>query len=144
MHLRLLFSKWTPIASLLMMSGALAWMIKLCVIISTDGRIIDTGAAALFMRAGLILLIVGSTAIGHRLSVNRKFLLRIIAIILSPIVVFGSFLLFGMITNPLFKNSSVLYAQQEAPIAVAVIVYLSVGFSLYRSYNSVARQNKID
>jgi hypothetical protein len=137
MQLRSLFSKWTQVAGLLLMGGALAWTAKLCVIISTNGRIIDTGAAAFLMTTGLVMLAVGSTGIGTRLSLNRNVLLRIIAIILSPLVVFGSFLLFGMIIVPLFKNSSVWYAQQEAPIAIAVVLSFALGYVLYRSYKPV-------
>ncbi len=139
MQLKLLFSRWTQIASVLLIFGALAWLIKLCVIISTNGQIIDTGAAVFFMREGLLMLIIGSTGIGNRISLNRTILLRTIAIILSPIVVFGSFLLFGMITSPLFVNSQIWYAQQEAPIALAVVVYLAVGFFLYKNYRSIVQ-----
>ena len=138
MQPKLTFSRWIQIAGLFLIGGALAWTIKLGVIISTNGRIIDTGAAAFLMKTGLLMLFVGSTGIGARLSLNRPILLRTIAIILSPVVVFGSFLLFAMVTGPLFKNSKVWYAQQEAPIALAVVVYLAVGYLLYRSYKSVS------
>ncbi|MER2998697.1 hypothetical protein [Pontibacter populi] len=133
MQLKLLFSRWVQVAGLLLIGGAVAWAIKLAVIISTNGEIITTGAAALLMKIGMVLLLVGSTGIGYYLTINRGVLLRVLAIILSPALVFGSFLLFGMLTSPLFKNSSISYAQEEAPIAVAVIVYLAVGFLLYRS-----------
>ena len=112
---------------------AIVWPVK------KNGKIIDTGAAALFMKIGLFFLAVGSTGIGNRLSHKQAVLLRIIAILLSPVVVFGSCLLFGMLTSPLFSNSSVWYAQQEAPIAFAAIVYLAVGFLLFRNYQPVAR-----
>lgn len=143
MQLKLLFSKWTQVAGLLLIGGALAWAIKLCVIVSTNGRIIDTGAAALFMKIGILLLLVGSTGIGNRLSLHRPLLLRIAAVILSPVVVAGLFLLFAMILSPLLNtlltNSNVWYAQQEAPIALAVVFYLSIGCLLYRSYKSISQ-----
>ena len=137
MQLRLLFSKWTQIAGLLLMAGALAWALKLGVIISTNGQIIDTGAAALLMKIGLFSLFVGSTGIGNRLSHSWPAALRVVAIVISPLLVFGSIFLLGMLTGPLFRNSSVWYAQQEAGIGVAAIVYLTAGFFLYRSYKSV-------
>jgi hypothetical protein len=139
MQPKTLFSKWTQTASIVLMGGSLAWAIKLGVIILTNGRIIDSGAAALLMKVGLLCFIVGSTAIGSRLSRNRALLLRAIAIILSPVVVFGSFILFGLITSPLFENSSVWYAQQEAGIALATLIYLPVGYLLYRSYGRAAQ-----
>ena len=137
MQLKSLLSKWTQIAGLLLMGGALAWALKLGVIISTNGRIIDTGAAALFMKLGLIQFLVGSTGIGNYISQQRAAWVRTIAILLSPVIVFGSILLIGMAIGPLFQNSSVWYAPQEAPIGAAVIVYLAVGFLLYRSYKTV-------
>lgn len=85
------------------------------------------------MTIGIVLLLIGSTGIGYHLSRNRSVWVRAIAVILSPALVFGSFILIGMVTNPLLKNSSIWYAQQEAPIAVAVIVYMAVGYFLYRS-----------
>jgi hypothetical protein len=134
MQLKSLFSKWTQVAGLLLMGGALTWTAKLCVIISTNGQVINTGAAAILMTTGLVLLAIGSTGVGTRLTVNRALLLRAIAIILSPVVVFGLFFLFGMIIVPLFKDSSVWYAQQEAPIGVAVVLSFALGYLLYKSY----------
>ena len=117
------------------MCGALAWAIKLAVIISTNGRIIDTGAAALLMKIGLITFFVGSTGIGSRLTHNSHLILRILSVILSPVIIFASFMLFPVITGPLFRNSSIWYAQGESPIGLAVLVYATVGYYLYRSAN---------
>jgi hypothetical protein len=135
--LKLIFSQWIQIAGLMLIIGALAWTIKLIIIISTDGRIIDTGAAAFFMKVGLLMLIPGSTGIGLRLTVKRNIFLRVIAIILSPALMFGSFILFSAITNPLFNGSSIPYAQEEAPIGLAVIVYLIVGYILVNSKKTI-------
>lgn len=139
MQLKAIFSNWTQVAGLLLIGGALAWTIKLGVIISTNGRIIDTGAAALFMKIGLLLLVVGSTGIGNRLSRHRAVWLRTIAILLSPVVVFVLLLPVGMFLSSLVKNSSVWYAEQEAPIALAVVVYMAIGYFLHRSYKPVTQ-----
>jgi hypothetical protein len=141
MKLKLIFSKWTQVAGLLLIGGALAWFIKLVVIVSTNGRIINTGAAALLMQIGLLMLVIGSTGIGYRLSINRPILLRTMAIILSPVLAFGPCFLLGTIISPLFQNSRVWYVEQEAPIALAVIVYLSIGGLLYRSYRFIAHDH---
>jgi hypothetical protein len=138
MQLKSASTKWTKIASLLLIGGALAWTIKLGVIISTNGRIIDTGAAALFMKIGLIMLAAGSTGVGHRLTYNRPMVLRIVAILLSPIVIFGSLILIGSQITPLFKNSSVWYAEQEAPIALAIVFSLAIGYVLLKSYRTAS------
>ncbi len=134
MQLKSFFSNWTKVAALLLMGGALAWIIKLGVIVSTNGEVIDTGAAALLMKVGIISLAIGSTGIGNRLSANRALWLRIIAIVLSPAILFALFLLAGFIAGPLFKNINLWYAQQEAPIAIAVVVSSFIGILLYRNY----------
>jgi hypothetical protein len=138
MQIKSLFSRWTQVAGVLLMGGALAWTIKLCIIIATNGRIINTGAAALLMKVGIVLLFVGSTGIGNRLSRNHSLWLRIISIILSPIVVFGSLLLLGAFIVPIFQHIDLWYAQEEAPIALAVLVCMPIGYILYKSYRSVA------
>ena len=138
MQLKSFFSQWTKVAALLLIGGAVAWIIKLGVIVSTNGAVIDTGAAALFMKIGLVLLLIGSTGIGNRLSKNRQPFLRIIAIVLSPVILIGLIFLFGFIMGPLFKNTSIWYAEQEAPILIAVMVSLVVGSLLLKSYKQVA------
>ncbi|MFD3003025.1 hypothetical protein ACFS7Z_21855 [Pontibacter toksunensis] len=141
MQLKSPYSKWTQIAGLLLIGGAIAWIIKFSVIVATNGQVINTGAAALFMKIGLLMLGIGSTGIGYRLSLHRSLLLRTAAIMLSPVVVFASFLLLAKIIGPLFNtllsNSNVWYAQQEAPIALAVVFYLSIGCLLFRSYKPI-------
>jgi hypothetical protein len=135
--LKLILSNWTQIAGLILISGAVAWAIKLIIIISTNGRIINTGAAAFFMTAGLLMLILGSTGIGLRLSRGRHVFLQGLAVVLSPALMFGSFILFSTITNPLLTGSSIGYAQEEAPIGLAVIVYLIVGYFLIKKRTGV-------
>ena len=139
MQPKLFFANWTQLAAVLLISGAIAWIIKLSVIVSTNGQVIDTGAAALFMKIGIILLAVGSTAIGSRLSANKATWLRVVAIVLSPVLLFAAFFAVGFIATPLFKNISLWYAQQEAPIAIAVVVSLLIGIALYRNYQPAVR-----
>jgi hypothetical protein len=139
MKMNLIFSKWTAIGSFFLMGAAIAWAIKLSVIVSSNGRIIDTGAAALFMKIGLVFFLIGSTAIGHHLSRKGAVWIRTLAVLFSPVVVFGSFLFFAMLLAPLVKNSPVPYVKQESAIAAAVFVYLTVGWLLYRSDKALAR-----
>jgi hypothetical protein len=139
MQLNISLWKWSRTAGHFLVAGALAWTMKLSVIVCTNGRIIDTGASAFFMKIGLVMFIIGSTGIGSRLSHNRHLLLRAISIIVSPALVFGSFFLFGMITNPIFRGSGIWYAQQEAPIGLAVLVYIFVGYYLNRSPVTISR-----
>ncbi|MBB1286798.1 hypothetical protein HRH25_20625 [Flavisolibacter sp. BT320] len=134
MQPKTLFANWTQIASTLLMAGALAWAIKLTVIISTNGRIIDTGAAALLMKIGIPLLLIGSTCLGSSLANRQNAFLRILAIVLSPVLLFGTCFLITTSLNPLVQNSGVWYAAQELPIAVVVMVCFPVGLFLYKRF----------
>jgi hypothetical protein len=64
-------------------------MLKLWVIVATDGRVVATGAAATFLELGLVLLIVGSTGIGVRLMMGQDPSMRIVLALASPLVLLG-------------------------------------------------------
>lgn len=134
MERRNVFSNWTQTAALFLIGGALSWTMKLLVIIATNGRIIDTGAAALLMKTGMLLLLVGSTSFGSGITANRNRFLRAGAILLSPLVVFGTCFLLTTALNPLVEGSGVWYAAQELPIAVVVLVCFPLGLLLLRRY----------
>lgn len=137
MQSKTIFSNWTLFASALLMGGAIAWAIKLSVIISTNGRIIDTGAAALLMKVGIPLLLIGSTCVGHSITASRNIFLRCLAILFSPVLLFGVCFLITMSLSPLVENSGVWYAAQELPIAVVVLVSFPVGFFLNKRFRPV-------
>lgn len=137
MQAKSIFANWTQFASALLMGGALAWAIKLSVIISTNGRIIDTGAAALLMKVGIPLLLIGSTCVGHSLTARQNIFLRGLAMLLSPVLLFGVCFLVTTSLGPLVKDSGVWYAAQELPIAVVVLVSFPVGFLLYKRFRPV-------
>ena len=134
MELKRIFASWTQTASVLLIGGSLAWAIKLAVIISTNGRIIDTGAAALLMKIGILLLLIGSTSLGSSITANRSPFLRAISFLLSPVLIFGTCFLLTTALSPLVKDSSVWYAAQELPIAVVVVVCLPLGLFLYKRF----------
>ncbi|RYZ46377.1 MAG: hypothetical protein EOO14_24675, partial [Chitinophagaceae bacterium] len=131
MSIKSILSNWTQTASALLLSGALAWTIKLSVIIATKGRVIDTGAAAILMTVGMPLLVIGSTSIGHRITANKATFLRVLAILLSPIVLFGTCFLVTTSLAPLVSDSSISYAAEELPIAVVVLVCFPIGYRLF-------------
>jgi len=133
------FAQWNRVAGYLLIAGALAWMFKLVVIVSTNGRIINTGPAAVLMTAGLILLFVGSTGIGFQFARTRGIFVRIVSILVSPALLFGSFILCGMMSEPLFRDSVFWYAPQEAPIGIAVLLSLAVGLFLSKKRVEMVR-----
>ena len=134
-----IFAQWNRVAGYLLIAGALAWMFKLVVIVSTNGRIINTGPAAVLMTAGLILLFIGSTGIGFSLARTRGMVIRAVSILLSPALLFGAFIFMGMISEPLFRDSVFWYAPEEAPIGLAVLLSLAVGLRLSRSREQMVK-----
>jgi hypothetical protein len=57
--------KWW-IAGTSLIVGGFAWLLKLGVIVATDGRVTTTGAAGAFFALGLFSLLLGSTGVGLR------------------------------------------------------------------------------
>ena len=80
---------WIAIAGTALIAGGVAWMLKLWVIVATDGRVVATGAAATFLELGLVLLIVGSTGIGVRLMMGQEPSMRVVLAVASPLVLLG-------------------------------------------------------
>ncbi len=84
-----LWKWWIAIAGTTLIAGGVAWLLKLWVIVATDGRVVATGAAATFLELGLALLIVGSTGIGVRLMMNQEPSMRVVLAVASPLVLLG-------------------------------------------------------
>jgi hypothetical protein len=80
---------WIAIAGTALIAGGVAWMLKLWVIVATDGRVVATGAAATFLELGLVLLIVGSTGIGVRLMMGQEPSMHVVLAVASPLVLLG-------------------------------------------------------
>ena len=80
---------WIAIAGTTLIAGGFAWLLKLWVIVATDGRVVATGAAATFLELGLVLLIVGSTGIGVRVMMSQEPSMRVVLALASPLVVLG-------------------------------------------------------
>jgi hypothetical protein len=80
-----LWKWWIAIAGTALVVGGVAWLLKLWVIVATDGRVVATGAAGAFYDIGLYSLMVGSTGVGLRLAINLENTLRVTLAVLSPI-----------------------------------------------------------
>jgi hypothetical protein len=136
-------SRWTHIAGWFALGGGTAWLAKIAVIVATDGRIIDTGAAAWLMRAGLIGLFVGSTGVTLWAARRRGTGVRIAAVVLAPVVAAASLAAIGILSTVLVRNlvgaRGPAYAGREAGIVVAAVVGLAVGAALLRQVHGAAR-----
>ena len=124
--------RWIQIGSIAAALGGLSWLAKVAIIIATEGKVNDEGAAALFYILGVALMSVGSTAGGVRLANRRSSLLLIGAVVLSPVVFFVSSSVLDGIAQPLLENRGPAYWEDEAGIVVTALIWLLLGITLLR------------
>ena len=110
---------------------------KLWVIVATDGRVVATGAAGAFFDLGFYSLLVGSTGLGVRLTMNQEPAMRGVAAVGSPVVFILSFALFSgigyaiLVVGGAFAGiSSPSYLLEEVGIFISAVVWLIIGVIL--------------
>ena len=137
------YSRWTRlwmvIAGASLFLGGTAWIFKLGVVISTGGRVMYTGSAATLFDLGLILLLVGSTGVGLRLTADGKAAPPIVGIALSPLVFVVSFMILQGFVVALVDAVRAVgfgpgpdYVREEAIILLTAAVALVAGVTLLR------------
>jgi hypothetical protein len=132
-----LWKWWIAIAGTALVVGGVAWLLKLWVIVATDGRVVATGAAGAFFDLGFYSLIVGSTGVGLRLTMKLENSLRVLLAVVSP---FAFFLLFGIfsgigyalvaIGRLIVGDALPSYLLEEGGIFVSAVVGLLAGIWL--------------
>jgi hypothetical protein len=132
-----LWKWWTAIAGTILIVGGVAWLLKLWVIVATDGRVVATGAAGAFFDLGFYSLIVGSTGLGVRLTRNQEPTLRGVAAVGSMAAFFLAFSLFSAVGYAaLAVGGAVIgvslpgYLLEEAGIFISAVVWLAIGLAL--------------
>jgi hypothetical protein len=128
---------WTAIAGTILVVGGVAWILKLWVIVATDGRVVATGAAGAFFDLGFYSLLVGSTGLGVRLTMNQEPAMRGVAAVGSPVVFILSFALFSGIGYAILAVGGAFagisppsYLLEEAGIFISAVVWLIIGVIL--------------
>ncbi len=134
----MLWKVWIAIAGTALIAGGVAWVLKVCVILATDGRVTHTGAAATFLDLGLGLFLVGSTGVGLRVAMSQDRAMRVILAAVSPLV-------FGACVYPVFGGIGYIilviwgahkgvavpsYLLEEGGILVSAVVGLIAGLGL--------------
>jgi hypothetical protein len=136
--------RWITIAGTTLVVGGVAWLLKLAVIVATGGRVVDTGAAAVFYLLGFLLLVIGSTGLGLWLTTNRAVPLRIAAVVLSPVAFLASVALLDVIARAAVGGLGPSYVPDEAGVFLAAAVWLVLGAMLVgfarRSRGAVSSQ----
>ena len=128
---------WTAIAGTILVVGGVAWILKLWVIVATDGRVVATGAAGAFFDLGFYSLLVGSTGLGVRLTMNQEPAMRGVAAVGSAVVFILSFALFSgigyaiLVVGGAFAGiSPSSYLLEEVGIFISAVVWLIIGVIL--------------
>jgi hypothetical protein len=122
--------RWSMIAACLSLLGGAAWLAKFAVIVATDGRVATTGAAAWFMRLGLVCLFAGGTGGPLWLARRGRGLVRAAAVLLSPVAVAASLVAVGSLAARAVGTRGPAYLHDEIGIAAAALVWLAVGAGL--------------
>ena len=123
--------KWTRIALTIFVAGGVAFFLKLIAIPTTGGEDFESPVVALFFFAGVFGMFVGSTGLGSRLTQNAAMPVYVLAIVLSPIVIWLVFSLFDDGLKPLGERGPDWYAAEAGITAMAVLMVV-VGLWLLR------------
>ncbi len=125
---------WIALAGTALIAGGVAWLLKLWVIVATDGRVVATGAAGGFYDLGFGLLMVGCTGVGLRQAINQEPSMRVILALVSSLVFFPAFLVFLIIGYALVAIGRVIagdavpgYLLEEGGIFISAVVGIAVG-----------------
>ena len=124
---------WEHWAPVVLLTGAIFWLAKMSVIVATDGRVDSTGAAAVFYLGGVLLMAVGATAVGLWLTRGRATWLRVVAMAVSFVGFFVSFLVLEGIAKSAFGDAGPSYMSDEIGILVTAIFWLLAGALLVRA-----------
>jgi hypothetical protein len=127
---------WTAIAGTILVVGGVAWLLKLWVIVATDGRVVATGAVGAFFDLGFYSLLVGSTGLGVRLTANQDTAMRGVGAVGSLAAFFLPFSLFSAVGNAALDLGGAVigvslpgYLLGEAGIFISAVVWLAIGLA---------------
>ena len=133
----LLWKLWIAIAGTSLVVGGVAWLLKLWVIVATDGRVVATGAAGAFFDLGLYSLLVGSTGVGLRLTMKLETALRVALAVASPFAFPILFAICSLIGYALVAIGRLIvgdalpsYLLEEGGIFVSAVVGIVAGIWL--------------
>jgi len=123
------FDQWMKIATLALIAGASMWLVKLVVIVVTDGAESGAGdaAAAVFFLPGFVLLLSGSSAVGLWLTRRRGPVVRVVAGLLAPVAFLVSMNVLDPLGEALVGDLGPDYAREEAGILLAALLWLALG-----------------
>lgn len=132
-----LWKWWIFISGTFLVVGGVAWILKLWVIVATDGRVVATGAAGAFFSLGLFSLLFGSTGLGVRLAMNQEPALRVGAAVGALLAFFISFAIFTGVGYAMLAVGGAIagisppgYLLEEMGILISAVVWSAIGAML--------------
>ncbi len=117
---------WLRIATGLVLAGAVAWLVKLGVIVATETMDGNIGTTVFFL-AGFFLLLLGAAALGVWLARKLHGVLRVVAGLIGAIVFFMSMNLIDTGAKSVLGDLGPDYITEEWGILAAAITWLLVG-----------------
>lgn len=106
-------------------AGGAAWLLKFAVIVATDGRVDDTGAAAVFFVLGAGLMAAGAATLTLRAARGRG--TAIVAALLAPVLWAISFMVLDPLAQGAVGDAGPSWLQDESAIALTGAVWLVTG-----------------
>lgn len=120
------------IATVAAVAGGAAWLAKLAVIAATDGRVTDTGLAAVFFIGGFVLLVAGAASVTLRAARGRGRGALVAAYVAAPLLFIASFLLLEPLGKAVVGDAGPTWLGDEAGIGLVGLVWLAVGLASRR------------
>ena len=134
-------AKWMRIALTIFVAGGVAFFLKLLAIPTTGGEDFESPVVALFFFAGMFGMLVGSTGVGARLTLNAPLPVYLLAVVLSPIVIWFVFLVFDEGLKPIGELGPPWY-EVEAGITLMAILMVVVGLLLLKKRTAEPAPNE--
>lgn len=121
--------RWMKTATILLIMGALSWVLKIAVIVLADGAttgVASTIAGVLWM-IGFAGMFFGSTAAGLWLTRGRQRGMRLTAALVAPFLFVASMNFLDPLAEAIFNNAGPSYMEEEWGILLAALLWLAVG-----------------
>jgi hypothetical protein len=117
---------WLRLATGLVLAGAVAWLVKLGVIVATETTTGNIGTSVFFL-AGFVLMLLGAAAMGVWLTRNIHVLVRVVAGAAGAAVFFISMNTIDSGAKSVLGDVGPHYVREEWGILAAAIIWLVVG-----------------
>lgn len=123
--------KWLRLATGLVLAGAVAWLLKLAVIVATETTTGNIGTSVFFL-GGFFLLLLGAAALGVWLTRNLHVLVQVVAGLIGAVAFFISMNTIDSGAKSVLGGVGPEYVREEWGILAAAIVWLFVGLGSIR------------